>query len=247
MGRTHEALQWAEKEFEAKRQGGPLLKLLSEPQGSPPRRELLSATLKPYGDLQSGLLSRYPQGSVRTILFTGMAHGAGASTTAMNFAAALARNGGFKVLLIDSNLTTPSLHDVFDMEFAQGLSDFVMDGREMLPFRAEPENLHVICCGRLIADPVALLGSNEFEQFLKRMREAYDFIVLDGPPIYGSAECRMLCNRVDGVVLVIEAGKTRRHAAASAKDQVEKAGGRLLGVVINKRRYHIPEFIYKRL
>jgi Mrp family chromosome partitioning ATPase len=79
------------------------------------------------------------------------------------------------------------------------------------------------------------------------MREGHDFIVLDGPPIYGSAECRILCNRVDGVVLVIEAGKTRRHAAASAKDQVEKAGGRLLGVVINRRRYYIPEFIYKRL
>jgi non-specific protein-tyrosine kinase len=247
MGRTHEALQWAEKEFEAKRQEGLLPKLLSEPQGSPPRRELLSATLKPYGDLQTSLLSRYPQGSVKTILVSGMGHGAGASTTAVNFATALARNGGFKVLLIDANLRTPSLHDVFDMEFAQGLSDFVMDGREMLPFRAEPENLHVICCGRLIADPVALLGSNEFDQFLKRMRAGYDFVVMDAPPINGSAECRVLCNRVDGVVLVIEAGKTRRHAAASAKDQVEKAGGRLLGVVINKRRHYIPEFIYKRL
>ena len=58
---------------------------------------------------------------------------------------------------------------------------------------------------------------------------------------------RVLCTKVDGVVLVIEAGKTREQVAVRAKKELEEAGGKVLGVVLNKRKYHIPEWIYKRL
>ncbi len=79
------------------------------------------------------------------------------------------------------------------------------------------------------------------------MRECYDYVVLDAPPVHGFSECLALCTKVDGVVLVIASGKTREHVALSAKKQVEEAGGKLLGVVVNKRRYYIPDCIYRRL
>ncbi|MFB3123892.1 MAG: cobalamin biosynthesis protein CobQ, partial [Candidatus Binatia bacterium] len=71
--------------------------------------------------------------------------------------------------------------------------------------------------------------------------------VLDAPSVHGFAECRVLCAKVDGVVLVVESGRTRRQVAFNAKKQLEEAGGKLLGVVLNKRRYYIPEFIYRWL
>ncbi len=77
------------------------------------------------------------------------------------------------------------------------------------------------------------------------MRDSYDYVVLDAPPVHGSPECRVLCAKVDGVVLVIESGKTTRSVALSAKKQLEDAGGKLLGVILNKKKNYIPEFIYR--
>ncbi len=115
------------------------------------------------------------------------------------------------------------------------------------PISVGPGNLYVIPCGGPHAEPLPVLQSNGFDLFLKRMRDSYDFVILDAPPIHGFAETRVLCPKVDGVILVIESGKTRRQVAFSAKKQLEKAGAKLLGVVVNKRKYYIPEFIYRRL
>ena len=86
-----------------------------------------------------------------------------------------------------------------------------------------------------------------FDLFLKTMGEKFDYIILDAPPVPKFSECWVLCTKVDGVILVLEAGKTRRQVALRAKKALEEAGGRLLGVVLNKRKYYIPQAIYNRL
>ena len=253
MGKTHEALEWAEKEYQLNRQEtapGPL------PPGRarPPQQARTASDMDRYENLRTNLLARHPDGSIKTILFAGAAHGDGASTTAVNFAAGLARGSQLKVLLIDMNLRTPSLHDVFKIDPVPGLSDFVgKNGRVApitaceAPMKVGPGELYVIPCGGPRSEPVPLLQSNGFNLFLKKMRDSYDYVVLDAPPVHGFAESRVLCAMVDGVVLVIQAGRTRRQVALSAKKQLEEAGGKLLGVVVNRRRYYIPEFIYRRL
>lgn len=248
MGKTHEALEWEEKEYQAGRQ-----ETLPVPV---PKREVkpyrwrwtLLRPPKAYEDLKTNLLNRYRDGSIKSILFAAPAHGDGVSTTAANFAIALAVDSRRKVLLIDANLRTPSLHAVFRIDRVPGLSDFVArNGRGARPVKVGPGNLHVILCGRPHFEMLALFESRSFEQFLKKMRERYDYVIFDGPPIHGSSECRVLCTKVDGVVLVIQSGKTRRQVALNAKKQLEEAGGKILGVVLNKRRFYIPEFIYRRL
>ena len=242
MGKTYEALKWAEKEYQVSRQDRSPTSL---PAGriKPPKRVWARPAMEQYDDLKTNLLTRYPDGSIKTILFAAAAHGEGASTTAVNFAASLARDSRLKVLLIDVNLRTPSLHDVFKIDHTHGLSDLVAENGHGSPIKVGPENLYVIPCGRPQSEPVTLLGSNEFDQFLKRMSDGYDYVVLDAPPFLGIPECRVLCAKVNGVVLVIESGRTRRQVALSAKKQLEEAGGKLLGVVLNRRRYYIPEFI----
>lgn len=79
------------------------------------------------------------------------------------------------------------------------------------------------------------------------MRTEFDYVVLDGPPLPSFSESKVICNKVDGVVIVIESGKTRKQVALRAKKYIEQAGGTVLGVVLNKRKYHIPKWIYRRL
>ncbi len=245
MGKTHEALKWAEKEHQLNRQ-----ETFPETQPAgrtePPRRASTRPDMEQYEDLKTNLMTRYPDGSIKTFLFTGVAHGDGTSTTAVNFATALAKDYQSNVLLIDVNLRSPSLHSIFRIDHVHGLSDVVTKGgRGASPIKVGPGNLYVVPYGRNHSEPVVLFQSNGFDQFLKRMRDSYDYVVLDAPPVHGSPECRVLCSKVDGVVLVIESGKTTRPVALGAKKQLENAGGKLLGVVLNKKKNYIPDFIYR--
>jgi len=248
MGKTYEALKWAEKEYQANRKVPSLEPSLS---GRPelPKRVSKFNDVERYQDLKTNILTRNPAGSIKTIMFVGTNHGDGASTTAINFATTMAMDSQLKILLIDANLRTPSLHDVFKIGQAHGLSDLLGgNGRVTSPIKkVGPGNLYVIPCGGNYSEPVTLFESKRFDQFLKLVRERFDYVILDAPPVHSSAECRVLCPKVDGMVLVVESEKTRWPIALSAKMKLEEARGKLLGVVLNKKKYHIPNFIYKRL
>ena len=248
MGKTYEALEQAEKEYQAERQG-------TAPEAPttgvapPPRRASTRPTMDRYEDLKTNLLTRYADGSIKTILFASTTHGDGCSTTAVNFASALTRDSQLKVLLIEVNLRTPSLHDVFKIDRANGLSDLLAGNGQIASQvkKVGPGSLYVLTGGGHHSGPVGLFECKRFDQFLKSMSKKFDYIILDAPPVSGFPECRVVCPKVDGVVLVIKSGKTRRQVALRAKKHVEEAGGNVLGVVINKRKYYIPDFIYKRL
>ena len=206
-------------------------------------------TLDRYVDLKTNLLSRHPNGRVKTILFTGTSHGDGVSTTALHFAETLARDGRFKVLLVEVNLRTPSLRQVCQIRDNNGLFDVLAgNGRKVYQIRkVGPGSLYVITGGRNQPEPVNLLESARFDQFLGLAREKFDYIILDGPPVPFFSEFRVLCSKVDGVVLVVVKCKTRRQVALRAKEELQNAGGKVLGVVVNRWKYFIPEWIYRRL
>jgi capsular exopolysaccharide synthesis family protein len=248
MGKTHEALERAEKEYQTGRRA-PSREPSPLGRAKAPRRTSNHTALERYEDLKTNLLTRYPGEAIKTILFTGTAQGDGTSTTAVNFAATLARNCQLRVLLVDANLRTPSLDDVFKIDRAPGLSDLVSNsGKSSSQIRKLGSgDLYVLPCGGNNSAPVNLFESSRFDQFLKTVRERFDYVILDAPPAPAFSESRVLSAKVDGVVLVLESGKTRRQVALRAKKELEEAGGKLLGVVINKRRYYIPKWIYKRL
>lgn len=248
MGKTHEALEWAENEYRAGQKETLPVPLPKGPVLPYPRRWTILPPPEPYQDLKTNLLNRYRDGSVKSVLFAGTTRGDGVSTTVANFAISLAMDSRVKVLVIDANLRTPRLHAAFKIDPIPGLSDLLTrNGRGVRPVKLGTGNLRIIPCGRPYTEMHTLFESRRFEEFLRRMREKHDYVIFDGPPIHDSSECRVLCPKVDGVVLVIESGKTRRQVAISAKKQLVEAGGRVLGVVLNKRRFYIPEFIYRRL
>jgi capsular exopolysaccharide synthesis family protein len=248
MGKYCEVLERAEKGY-GRRVPETTLKTIAEthPPISPP--EAAHVPMDRYEALKINILARHPGQTIKTILFSGTTHGDGASTTAINFATTLARNSRLKVLLIEANLRTPSVHTVFRIEPERGLSDLMSNGDkpDFYIKKVDPGNLSLVTAGSTLTGEVSLFESNRFNEFLTSVRVAFDYIILDGPSIPSFSEARALCTKVDGVVLVIEAGKTRKQVAVRAKKELEEAGGKVLGVVLNKRKYYIPEWIYKRL
>jgi capsular exopolysaccharide synthesis family protein len=246
MGRTYDALEWAEKEFQAKQRMEP-----SEcPEADRPRDQRpgwLPSGLMGFEGLKTNLLSRIARRPGKLILFTATAHGDGTTTAVINFAAGLTRDSQFKVLLVDANLGTSTRHNFFSGRLFQSLVDIVTrNGSQPLCIGPEAESIHVLSSVGPHPHPLGLIESPKFDVFLETARQKYEYIILDIPPIQTSPYCRVLCAKADGVVLVIRSGKTRREVALRTKKELEEAGGKILGVVLNRRKCYIPNFIYER-
>ncbi len=250
MGKIHEALRRAERDYHrhsrdrtTEKPAGPILT------GSQ-KVAIQTRPMEPYDNLKTNLFSRYPAGRVKSILFNGIFHGGGCTTTAVNFATVLSRDPTKKVLLIDVNLRTPKLHDIYKTQETAELADLVGECGQLVSQiqKVGPDNLYVISCGGgCLFGPLGLFESSEFEAFLNEVYDSFDHLILDAPPVLMYSECKVLHTMVDGVVLVFECGKVRKQVALRAKKELEDAGVRILGVVLNKRRYYIPKWLYKRL
>jgi capsular exopolysaccharide synthesis family protein len=202
--------------------------------------------VEPYANLKSNLLSRYTEEKHQIVMFIGLTSRAGVTTTVANFATVLARDVDTKILLVDANVRNMDLCKLFntthisDLPAATGVIPSVTKV-------IRSQNLYLSSCGKKEENGSVVFDSRELGQFLGVAREQFDYVLLDVPPIKCSSESLSICSQIDGVVLVIEAGKTRRQVAVAVKKQLEKAGARVLGFVLNRKKYYIPEFIYKRL
>jgi protein-tyrosine kinase len=248
MGKTDRALERAEKEYQQSLLGAfpisqkRIMTVL-------PRRASNQATLAWYEDLKTNLLTKRMDKPIKTILFTSTSQGDGTSTTAINFASSLVEDTELRVLLVDANLRTPCLHEVFGVDHTSGLSDLLTKAGNMASRMKKigATNLYVIPCGGRHSNPVTLFETTRFDRFLEDALGWFDFVILDAPPATNFSEARVICKKVDGVVLVLGSGTTRRQVALKAKRELEEAGGKVLGVVLNRRKFHIPKWVYERL
>jgi capsular exopolysaccharide synthesis family protein len=186
---------------------------------------------------------------IKTILFLGTRHGGGCSTITVGFANNLARELLYKILLVDVNLRTPAYHDLFKIDKAQ-LFSFEHSCESDLQNKVKRvgnENLYVAsCCGSLI-DPISLFESKQFDHFLQVGKDNFDYVILDGPPVPGIPEAQRIATKVDGVIIIIEAGITRKQVIRRVKKELEDAGANILGVVLNRRKQYIPNWLYRRI
>jgi len=201
-----------------------------------------------YEELKANFLALHAERPKKTILFSGTVNGDGASTLAANFSKTLARDPELKVLLIDANLRNPSLHNTFSINHTASLATLLeqaVPGQS--PFRFEQGQVNVLPSGGKYSDPTSIFASREFSEFLREMQRTFEFIVFDGPPVFRASETRLLASKVDATILVIRSGKTRKQIAYRAIQELENAGGKVLGTVLNRRQYYIPDWLYKWL
>jgi protein-tyrosine kinase len=249
MGKTHAALERAEKEYHEN-----LLETVDDSQKTLflKRSEKLQMQMPSdrFQEVKTKLVTGFPLGSVKTILFTGTANGDGCTTTAASFANTITQFCRLNVLLIDANLRTPRLHEIFNIKYNQGLGNLLAigeDDKAALFKKVGHGNLYLIPCGKKCRGPLSIFESACFDETLKQAREKFDYVIIDAPPVSGYAETKAIGKKADGVILVIEFGKTRKQVAIRAKQELEDAGAKVLGVILNRRKHYIPEWIYKRL
>jgi succinoglycan biosynthesis transport protein ExoP len=175
----------------------------------------------------------------------------GKTTTIVNLAITMAQNGQ-RTLLIGSNLRRPSIHRFFGIDREPGLSDIlvgtvawrecirtvadILMGRfEMEDIMASPglDNLHIIEAGPVPANPSELLSTPAMSAFLREVREEYDIVLIDTPPVLPVTDAAVVAAQVDGVVLVYQAGKVGRLVLKRAKTHLEAARASVWGVVLN--------------
>jgi Mrp family chromosome partitioning ATPase len=193
-----------------------------------------------FDELKINFLARHKE-TVKSVLFLSISRGAGASTAALHFARSLAQDIDVRVLLINADLREPGAAPAMD---DPGLTDLV-EPLKILSSQSGHGHLHVVPWGRGYADPAVLFQSKRFRAFMAQCRQQYDYIVVDGPPLDEAPESIALCTNVDGVILVLDARCTHHRIAAWAKNRIEQAGGTILGVALNRRKFYIPRWLYK--
>jgi len=216
-----------------------------------------SVAVEAYRALRTNIQFSSPDRPPRTLLVTSPLSEEGKTTTVANLGAVFARAGASTVI-VDADLRKPRQHRVFKVDNRLGLTTMLVseDITRMNGSLKESgiPNLKVLASGPRPPNPSELLSSERMEAMIAQLRKAADIVLLDTPPCLAVSDAAVLASKVDGILLVLEAGKTRREAAIRAKEALEQVGGRILGVVLTKiprkRRgygyyYYYPEYYHR--
>ena len=202
-----------------------------------------------FQKINTYILMAAEESPVKTIAVTGAGEGEGASTVAVNTALALALGHEHRVLLVDANLRRPTTHRLLQLSNRLGFTDVMLPDMELGSVIQELSisHLSVLTAGESIIDPPQFFRSARFKRILSDLEARFDFIVFDCPPCSSGTDTETLAGKLDGILLVVKYQGTRREIIKHAKERLEKSKGRVLGVVLNSRRFEIPGFIYNRL
>ena len=169
----------------------------------------------------------------KTIVVTSSEPGEGKSTTSGNLALAISQ-GESKVLLIDCDLRKPSLHKLFRISNNYGLSDLLLHKKTMEEVAVKyNEGLTVVPAGKIPPNPSEMLGSRAMGNFLDEMKKHFDYIVMDTPPIGAVTDSQVLSTKVDGTILVVKAGETKKDVVMNSVNAIKKVNGNIIGTVLN--------------
>lgn len=205
--------------------------------------------LRELGVLKNSLESAMGKTGKRTIAFVGSVAGEGTSTIVSSFAKLLSLQSGERVLLVEMNARRPSFVQRFGLESGLGVTHF-FDGGRTLEALVQPTRLasfDIAPVGE--SDPVKIQLHLErmFPSLLQQAQQRYDTILIDAPPLIGSPESPPIAAFVDGVVIVVHSGKTKREVVQRSLEMIGQFEGNVLGLVLNRKKYYIPEFIYRRI
>lgn len=179
--------------------------------------------------------SKLESDQLKTILVTSSIPMEGKTIVACNLAGSFAQ-AGKKVLILDCDLRKPRVHSVFESDKFPGLSDFLFTNVtiEDITRRTPMDNLHYITSGTIPPNPSELLGSVQMKQFMNKLKESYDIVIVDSPPFITVTDSEILYNITDGTVLVCQANKTPSDAFWKTHDRLNKKyPHHLLGCVLN--------------
>jgi capsular exopolysaccharide synthesis family protein len=197
-----------------------------------------------YRRLYSNIKYLYSDQELRSLLFTSSTLGEGKSTTSSLFAITSAWRHNKKVLLVDADLRRPYLHKLFLLPQTPGLAE-VLTGKTKLKESIQTtslENFSILTSGQTNENPTELLDSPEFIQILSEMKFYFDLVVFDSAPVLPVSDALVIGNQVDGTLLLVKAGSTSRELVKRAKQLLEGAKIKVLGLVMNNMSEVLPYY-----
>ncbi|WP_094549307.1 CpsD/CapB family tyrosine-protein kinase [Petroclostridium xylanilyticum] len=172
---------------------------------------------------------------LKVIVVTSAGPGEGKTTTMANLAITFAQSGS-RTLLIDADLRKPKVHRTFYLSNQKGMTNVLAqhDDYKQHIQKSAAENLDVLTSGPIPPNPSELLSSNSMKQFIEKVRQDYDIVLIDAPPVGTVTDAAILSTIVDGTMLVTASGQVEIEAAQRAKELLEKVKANIIGVVLNK-------------
>jgi Mrp family chromosome partitioning ATPase len=185
-------------------------------------------------------------GGPKIVSFSGIARDDRSSWICARAAEYLASQGATSVCLVDANFESPQLHHYYGVSNQSGLAESLTASDPIRAF-ATPVSLNSLW---LLPAGSKLEANNDAEHFRTRfaeLREEFDYILISAPPLSRQAESTLMGQLADGIVMIVEANKTRRDSLLQAQEDLETTQVTLLGAVLDQRTFPIPKFLYRWL
>ncbi len=199
-----------------------------------PQMKGLDPASESYRVLRTNIHFATVDAPARTLLVTSSNPGEGKTTTAANLAFAMAMDGK-KVILVDTDLRRPSLHKLLDIPALPGLTDVLLGHSPLAP-QEIMSGLSVLTSGSTPPNPGELLNSRKFRNLVSELTERADVVIFDSPPVLVAADAAILASQMDGTIVVVETGVTKKANARRALQLLRQARAILLGTAYNKMR-----------
>ncbi|WP_288222077.1 CpsD/CapB family tyrosine-protein kinase [uncultured Clostridium sp.] len=196
-------------------------------------KEPKSIAAESYRTLRTNIQYSSFDKEYRVIVVTSSEPGEGKSTTASNLALSMSQ-GEKKVILIDCDLRKPSLHKKFKISNLVGLSDVIIGKADLATaIHRYNKSLVVLTSGKIPPNPSEMLASKAMTKLLESLKETFDYIILDTPPIQAVTDSQILSTKADGTILVVRSEKTKRDSVQNAVSLLKKVNANIIGTVLN--------------
>ncbi|WP_436878958.1 polysaccharide biosynthesis tyrosine autokinase [Mammaliicoccus sciuri] len=188
-----------------------------------------------FRGIRTNILFSTADNDVQTIVFTSEKPAAGKSTISANVAITYAQ-AGYKTLLIDGDMRKPSQHYLFNTDNMDGFSNLIINKTDYNKaiHKTDIFNLDLLTSGPIPPNPSELIGSEKSLEVFDYLKSEYDFIIIDTPPVNTVTDAQLFSEIAKYVVYVVDVQKNDRNAIKKGKELIEKAGAKILGVVLNK-------------
>lgn len=199
-----------------------------------------------YRDLSDQIYLLMKNNNLKSILITAASPFEGSNAIVANICAYLSEKAGYKVFVVDANLRAPALHKIFRISGASGLSN-ILEGKAVLSKVAQNNgnNLVVLPAGETSLNPSILLHSEKVVDVIKEAKESSEVVIIDYANLKNIKDVAVLSSHVDGVVLVVNEGQTRRHVIKALINPLEQRKSNIIGVILNNRSFAIPKILYR--
>ncbi len=201
-----------------------------------------------YKILRTNILSLKNTKNYKTFLITSSVNGEGKTITSINLAMAMAHDLNNKsILLIDADMRKGKVGKYLGINSTPGLSNVLSNGMEAdtALFNTGVENLSILLSGNVPKNPAELLGSKKAQNLIASLKNKFDYIFIDSPPVMPLTDACVLGPMVDAVILVIQAGRTQRNIIKHTEHRLHQAGANTVGAIVTNVEYHLPQYLYR--